>query len=102
MRKIISTAIGPGASQKSEPKVDTTSIGNPMTLKLGINAHDVPLAGSPGSSVYNQGVQEGYRQPVNSQTGMRPGSLRKPSRKTMWSGRANCLMPELVPTSIIL
>lgn len=65
--KIISTAIGPGASQKSEPKVDTTSIGNPMTLKLGINAHDVPLAGSPGSSVYNQGVQEGYRQPVNSQ-----------------------------------
>lgn len=59
--------VGPGANQKSEPKVeDTTSIGNPMNLKIGIDVRDVPLAGSPGSTVYNRGIQEGVRQPVNS------------------------------------
>jgi hypothetical protein len=57
---MIKDAINNGGYSSNRQSQKSTKL-NPLTLPIGIDIKDVPLAGSVGSAVYNKGIQEGVR-----------------------------------------
>jgi len=51
---------------RSEKNNTSQPARNPVSLPLGIDTREVPLAGSPGSYVYNKGIQAGVREKITS------------------------------------